>query len=131
MTVTLNLVVSLCQKKTAILEWRGLANFLGLVKESSANNFIQTAKAFDNQKTFNTSVYKEYGNLDANYWEQFVAWITSGESEITVGTINQKLKLLRRHQYVTTHVMCQENTFIHPMRSMIFLSPISVKHFLF
>jgi hypothetical protein len=102
------------------VDYRGLANFLSLVSSVSALNFIQTARAFDATKTLSTPAFKEYSTLTTEYWEKFVGWIADKTSEITTSTVNQKLKLLRRHMYVTIHVMHPENEFVHEDRSMLF-----------
>jgi hypothetical protein len=101
------------------VDYRGLANFLSLVSSVSALNFIQTARAFDATKTLSTPAFKEYSSLTTEYWEKFVGWIADKTSEITTSTVNQKLKLLRRHHYVTIHVMHPENVYVHPDRSML------------
>ena len=108
------------QKKKALDMWRGLASFLGLVPKDVATIFISVVTAFDDARPcpFSHALFKEYSTLTAPYWTEFVTWLDQSRRSITVTSMAKELKRLRRLQNVRTHILCPDNDFVHPDRSM-------------
>ena len=119
------------QKSKAVLEWKGLASFIGLVKEKTGEAFVRVVQPFDNAKIFTHAEFKEYASLTKDYWEQFVQWLNAPDCDITLSTVNKKLKSLRQLMMVRIHVMHPNNEFVHPARRMFVFTDIGEMYFPF
>ena len=85
-------------------QWRGVANFVGLMYGYS--DLLPAIEKFDESRVTGPAALKESaGDMQVWYCKEFMEWLTDPLTKnVTVSTVNRKLKELRPLQGIYTHV---------------------------